>query len=57
MPTVEFTCDKCDTTFEVDTADLSEEEPKCPRCGESESLSITGLFMDSACGTGLFGRG
>jgi predicted RNA-binding Zn-ribbon protein involved in translation (DUF1610 family) len=53
MATVQYICDACDATFEVDTVVLAEQDLSlmCPECGETEILRVAGLSIGSCCET------
>lgn len=45
MPTYEFTCEKCETNFEVFTSISKKGEVVCPECGGDQLKETFGAFF------------
>ncbi len=45
MPTYEFTCQNCETNFEIFTSISKKVETVCPKCGGDQLTEIFGAFF------------
>ncbi|MCK4224883.1 MAG: zinc ribbon domain-containing protein [candidate division Zixibacteria bacterium] len=50
MPIYEYTCQHCNTKFEILQRTSQDEKPACPKCGAKEVKKIFSLFGFSSGG-------